>query len=1086
MKKARIILSVIVITVLGFSVNWAINTKDDTEKPDSRIDNMGYWKKVAKKGLVAYNPDVKVKSAVFTGSKIRAITVSTLDSPDVPVADENSVQSENSIFINPLDETNILNSNNSASNPVSSIYGANSLYSINSATTWDGSVEGAGEDNGGDPAAIIGLNGRWYVNYINNGGGMGVSYSDDQGQSWVVKNATPNPDIVTDKNHMWIDNNPDSPYEGNLYVAWSNFGDLNLAEIGISYSTDNGETWTVNNNISSAVSAGSHNQGVNLSTGPNGEVYAIWAIYDTWVSGGSDEIALGMAVSFDGGASWELAKRIISNIRGIRASKTSKNMRVNSFPVADVDNSNSADKGTIYAAWTNIGTPGINTGNDIDIYLIKSVDKGESWSTPVKVNQDDPGLGNEHYLPWLTCDPTHGILSMIFYDDRNVGSDQCEVFCANSVDGGSTWEDFKVSDVSFTPAPIPGLVASYMGDYLGIHAKNGVVYPVWTDNRLGYAMSFCSPYQTNPVNRPINLEGEVTFETGEAQLYWSYEYASGFEAFIVYRDGDSIASTSDTTFSHILPEYGVYRYRVTALYSGDIESGASGIELQWGGVEIEVNPDIVSDHLAIGDESEHFITIKNNGQLNLEYYIKLNSYMVELNSSKIRTLEYCTAHGGSEQGQEYISGVEVGDISNLNTGNDNYVDYSNLSTSMQVGTNYEITVTNGEPFDLDQCGVWIDWDIDGIFDDDEITVLTGINGTETFKGTLSPPPGSVTGSAKMRVRLTYTGALNACGGANFGEVEDYTVLLKGWLDMIPLSGSILPGDSSLVSVNFNATDLPADDYFTNAIIYSNDPDRPVLEIPISLRADSIVVHAFADPEMACLGSVIAIRALVSGDFDSISYTWTSNPEGFISTKARAFAISVEPTWYISKIYDGDNMSTDSVFVDVIDTPVVDIGADTSLCGSVDLTLDAQNPGSRYLWSTGDTTQKILIDTAGNGYGIQALSVEVTSPLGCMITDQINIDFVNCTGVSENSKSDITVYPNPNKGLFRLRTGLKASNIYTLKIINTSGIVVYNNQDVKVESNGDIKIELFGVSPGYYTAILGIDNTNVTIGFIITR
>ncbi len=1086
MKALNIVLTVIILILLGFGITLAIVSNNNSEEIDTRIDNMGYWERAAKKGLVPYNPDVKVKNAVFTGSTIRATTVATLDSPDVPVTDINSVQSENSVFINPIDETNVLNSNNSAENNAGTPFGADYFFSFDTGTTWDGSIEGAGGNNSGDPAAVIGLNGRWYVNYINYNQGMGVAYSDDQGQSWTYVDALSNPDIETDKNHMWIDNSPDSPYEGNVYIAWTNFAELNQGEIGICYSTDDGETWTYNSNISSAVSAGSHNQGVNLSTGPNGELYAVWAIYDTWLSGGSDEVAIGMSTSFDGGVTWDPARRIISNIRGIRASKTSKNMRVNSFPSAVVDNSNSADRGAIYVTWSNIGTPGINTGDDIDVYVIKSTDHGNTWTTPLKVNQDEPGQGKEHFFPWITCDPTHGILSMIYYDDRNVGPEQCEVFCANSVDGGETWEEFKVSDVGFTPAPIPGMAVDYMGDYLGIHAKNGVVYPVWTDNRLGHAMSFCSPYQTNPINRPFDIEGNVVFETGEANLYWSYEYADGFDRFVIYREGDSIASTTDTSFTQLLPEYGVFKYRVTASYAGGVESGATGIELQWGTVDIDINPDEISDYVAIGEESDHFLKIKNNGQLDLEYSIELNSVIAEGIPVKDRQREYCEASGGSGLDHEYISGVETGDISNLNTGNDNYADYSDQSTAMQVGTNYEITVTNGKPYDMDQCAVWVDWNINGVFDDDEITVLTGINGTEIFKGLLSPTPGSSTGLTKMRVRLTYTGALNPCGGTNFGEVEDYSVFVKGWMDMDPLSGSLPPGDSGMVSVKFNTTDLPVDLYFTNALIHSNDPNDPVIIIPISLRTDSIVVSASSNPEIACKGSIVVLSANVSGEFDSITYVWSSNPEGFVSTKARTFAIASEPTWYISEIWDGTKYSKDSVFVDVIPSPVVDIGSDTSLCGDISWTLDAKNPGSEYFWSTGETTQTIMIDTTGKGLGNQTINVDVTNSFGCVTSDQIAINFVNCTGIDEKEVSRITISPNPNNGEFIIKTGITDYKKCQLRIFSSTGNKVYNNSNSEIGANGEIIVWLEDQDPGYYTAILIVDSRILTTKFILVK
>lgn len=467
---------------------------------DTRVDNMTYWKRMAEMGYVEVAPEVPVPPPVYTGSSINSRSITIEDSPDVAVTEENSTQSENSIFVNPLDNQNVLNSNNSTTNPMEILYGANDLYSFDQGETWQGEVDGAGGPNSGDPAVVISNTGIYYVGYIHSNYGQGVSYSTDQGQTWtpvLVKGGG----YILDKNHLWIDNSPASPYDGYLYNAWTNFqGGSAESEIELARSIDEGQSWENAINISSAVNAGSHNQGVNINSGPNGEVYAIWSIYDSWPS---DESAIGFARSYDGGATFEPATRIISNIRGIRTSETSKNQRVNSFPVLAVDISGGPYNGTLYAVWANIGVPGINNGPDIDIYMIKSTDQGGTWSDPVKVNQDPAGAGAEHYFPWITCDPVSGTLSVIFYDDRNVGGSQCEVFCAVSNDGGESWEDFKVSDVAFTPSPIPGLAGGYMGDYLGINARDRVVYPVWTDNRLGYTMSFVSPFITGPpANQP--------------------------------------------------------------------------------------------------------------------------------------------------------------------------------------------------------------------------------------------------------------------------------------------------------------------------------------------------------------------------------------------------------------------------------------------------------------------------------------------------------------------------------------------------------------------------------------------------------
>jgi hypothetical protein len=404
MKKFTMLLLIALVAVITIGVKWAISddTKSERERRaliDTRIDNNNYWKKMAEKGLTVLNPEVEVPPAVFKGSIIKATQVREDDSPDVPVTEVNSTQSENSIFVDPNDKSIVLNSNNSTQNPVGTLYGANDFFTFDQGETWGGEVYGAGENNSGDPTTSISLDGRWFVNYIDGGGnygGMGISYSDDQGQTWTPVFIASNPGSLADKNHMWIDNSPSSDYEGNLYVAWTDFGGSNNNDIVISRSTDAGESWSPKVNISQAVNAGNHCQGVNISTGPNGEVYVVWAIYDGWPQ---DEKAIGMARSLDGGETWEPAVRIIDDIRGIRNSEVPQNMRVNAFPAAAVDCSSGSSRGNVYVVWTNIGVPGENTGNDRDVYLIRSTDDGDSWSEPIRVNQDEIGQGKAHYLP---------------------------------------------------------------------------------------------------------------------------------------------------------------------------------------------------------------------------------------------------------------------------------------------------------------------------------------------------------------------------------------------------------------------------------------------------------------------------------------------------------------------------------------------------------------------------------------------------------------------------------------------------------------------------------------------------------------
>ena len=713
MKKANtIILFVLIFTLLSGLSYGQKQVYPSKVKPgqkaavDTRVDNMGYWRKMAEQGLVPIAPVVQIPEAVYTGSEIKAQSVKggKEDSPDVAVTNVTNVtESENSVFVNPADNDFLLNSNNSFTTS-GTLYGANYFLSEDAGLTWGGSVQGAGGSNSGDPTTAINIDGsRMYVNYISNSYGMGISYSTNNGSTWSTATVTPNPGSMTDKNHMWIDNSPVSPYDRKFIRSLDRFWWIERQRDLFK----NIFQWRHHlGNIaehSSAVNAGSHNQGVNIQTGPDGQVYAVWSVYDSWPS---DEKALGFAKSTNGGTSFAPATKIINNIRGIRTTEVGKNHRVNSFPSMTVDISGGSYNGTIYVVWTNIGVPGVNTGTSADVYLIKSTDEGATWTTPIKINQDPAGMGKKHYFPWICCDPESGILSVVFYDDRNVGSTQDEVYCANSFDGGETWEDFKVSDVAFTPSQVPGSAGGYMGDYLGITARGSKVYPVWTDTRNNKWMTYVSPYVTNNLPKPTNLTLQLDEVTGDVTMGWMFE-GKEFLYFNVYREGELLGTTTELTYSDVLPDYGVYQYSVTAMHD-DGESVPSVASIQWGNPHIYVTPEEINTNLVIGTSTTETIVVKNVGELELEYTVS------PLINNKKSGKDYCDASGGCD---EYISNVTFGDINNSSSC-DNYHDYTNLSTIVSPGQNYPITITNGNPiWPADECGIWIDWNQDQDFDD---------------------------------------------------------------------------------------------------------------------------------------------------------------------------------------------------------------------------------------------------------------------------------------------------------------------------------------------------------------------------------
>ncbi len=1127
MKKLKLFTILIAFVLVAFTINKVVsdnNKLSERQKKamvDTRIDNMGYWMKMAKKGLVPYNPNVKTVPAVYTGSKLFARLSSTQDSPDVPVTNQSSTQSENSIFVDPNADGTLLNSNNSTPESGGSVYGADGLFSFDIGETWEGSIYGAGGNNSGDPATGIDRLGRWYVGYIANNGGQGISYSDDNGQNWTrvtVSNGS------TDKNHLWVDTKEGSPYVNNVYVAW-----MQNSQTMVKTSSDRGLTWGQAINISSGDNAGSHNQGVNITTGPNGEVYAAWAVYDSWPA---DEKAIGFSKSIDGGASWGNGTRIIDNIRGIRNSGVPENMRVNSFPSMACDVSNGPYSGYLYVVWTNIGVPGQNTGNDRDVYLIKSTDGGDTWSNPIRVNQDPIGQGKAHYFPWVAVDPDNGIVSIVFYDNRNTNANQAEAWVATSNDAGNTWDDFKVSDVAFTPQPIPGLASGYFGDYISITALNGKVYPCWTDNRTGHAMTYVSEFETIVVTNPFGLTANVNQETGLCTLSWQFpNQGTGFQYFKIYRNGVQIDTTSQLTYNDQLLNYGYYNYQVTAYFGGNNESLPTSASTQWGTSTFSGTPDSFIANLYVGDSSTQLLKIKNTGVLDLTY--SLSPFF-----GKSAPQGYKTAKGG---GFEYIHKVTLGHDFWNSSAYEGYGDFTTMTAFVKSGQSYKLTVQNGTPIVGDKCMVWIDWNQNGKFDENPILLKSDDAGA-FFTATVPIVKGTPQGLTRMRIRLAGPDEkLTAYGNTKYGEVEDYSLLIADWLTLTPDSDTIAPGDSIMAQVKFNSIGMSPGSYSSSINLITNDINNNSVQIPATMNISDLSITAAATPDSICFGGEVQLSVTPVAGSGTYTYSWSSIPAGFTSSEQNPLVATEENTKYVVEVNDGiislfDTLSvvvnslpevnlgddqilcgetqttldagnigstylwstgettqtitasgtginnfsvtvtnehgcssSDTVSINFALIPQVNLGNDTTLCGGSQYTLDAGNTGSTYLWSTGDTTQTIQLDTTGYGYGVQNPSVEVTSQYGCSNSSDVNVEFINCTGVEEyGNQVEISVFPNPGTGIFNLN--LKSIKIHevALKIMNMQGNVIFHRNNIILNGNYSLRVNLNNMSAGIYS------------------
>ncbi|GAB4277888.1 MAG: hypothetical protein Kow0068_01230 [Marinilabiliales bacterium] len=237
-------------------------------------------------------------------------------------------------------------------------------------------------------------------------------------------------------------------------------------------------------------------------------------------------------------------------------------------------------------------------------------------------------------------------------------------------------------------------------------------------------------------------------------------------------------------------------------------------------------------------------------------------------------------------------------------------------------------------------------------------------------------------------------------------------------------------------------------------------------VTVTVTGGPLNANVVAVPDTICEGETVQLYSQASGGTGTYSYSWTSNPTGFTSSIADPTINPIVNTTYILTLDDGSNTVIDSVNVFVNPLPVVDLGADTTLCPDDTITLSAGTGYDSYLWSTNDTTPTLTIDSSMVGLATVTYFVTVTDN-GCETFDQISITYDVCSNI-EFSAGDliISLYPNPSKGLVFINyQGL--TEPIDINVLDMSGKSVVYKKVESNEANFVQKLDLTNLAKGSY-------------------
>lgn len=490
---------------------------------------------------------------------------------------------------------------------------------------------------------------------------------------------------------------------------------------------------------------------------------------------------------------------------------------------------------------------------------------------------------------------------------------------------------------------------------------------------------------------------------------------------------------------------------------------------------------------------------------------------------KVVEATYCNSKG-KKSNDEFISNIQLKSINNkTESENDGYGDYTDKHASNLVkGEKATITITPSWPGTTYSEGyaVWIDYNQNGNFENDEKVFEKAPSKLKSIVGTFTVPSNAQKGTTRMRVSMKYREIPRPCETFNFGEVEDYTIIIKK--DTTPPVITLIGNDIINLSTGDKYTELGAtafdtiDGELTTSIKIKNN-------VNTSIEGTYLVTYNVNDSSGNSAKEIHRTVIVKSNEFDYCkSYSQSnedeyigkivitdieskfdlltnSSIEGNTSTgysnftssiksvavkKSRNYTLTISPKWTGASFKEGYtawiDFNQNGIF-EVAETILRKTPSrSSSIIGRFVIPENAKD---------GTTRMRISMKYNGIPWACETFKYgEVEDYLVNIVKHSVN-DSVNF-GSSLTLADEFNIFPNPVKDKLQVKT---TKSIVSYSVSNALGQVIkvsnledsFSTKERKKKSNSentkssDLLIDLSNLTHGVYF-IKFIDNENKVI------
>ncbi|MCK5766414.1 MAG: PKD domain-containing protein [Bacteroidales bacterium] len=892
--------------------------------------------------------------------------------------------------------------------------------------------------------------------------GCVVVKSTDNGQSW----SSPVVAISgVDKNWMAADQT-DGPYSNHVYTVMTKGGGSgNFARStnqGTSFSTTFSPSTQSLPGMMVCVGAwGTTNGGaVYVVTNSGGAFNSVYTFYQS-LNGGS---------SFSYKSAQSFANYVGNNVNG---RNSVSNMRTRPYPFITADNSDGTYRGRLYLVYAS--NDPVGNGNKPDIFCRYSDDGGATWSSDVTVNDDFPSNTNNQWHPATWCDYETGRLYVQWMDTRDTPSaDSALIYGSYSDDGGQTFvQNHAISNVKMKINCTTcggGGTPRYEGDYNGIVSNPVTSMATWSDFRNGnfatytgyfpdYAL-FVSPASAPAINNIASFDAEVpSVKAYDSDVVFSVEVEipSTGTFTVNFPSGNTLSSFPGTIPFEVISDGNVPVGFYDVILTG---AGPNGTPVHIRTASVEIVPaagptaDFTASTTSIcAGEMIDFTDLSTGGPTSWEWTFDGGDPATSTDQNP-GGIVYDTP------GLYDVTLLVTNGAGSNSLARADYIEVLALPPA-PVGTDEEACFGDVVP-DLTATGTMVQW-----YSDPGLTTLvytgntfaTGQTNSGVYTYYITQTVGGCESPANTIILTIY--ALPDVGLAPFSAVciDEPAFALTG--------GSPAGGIYSGTGVNTDGIFDPAAAgpgmhdityTFMDANGCSNDTIQPII-------VNDLPVVTFDPIPDVCLND--GPQTLSGGMPAGGTYSGSGVASGVFDPLAAGIGNHI-----ITYNYTDANGCTNSADqnVTVNDVPHPDLGPDSAFCAGQSITLDATTAGAvAYEWYPGgETSATITVDTSGYGIGSHMFIAYVNDGNGCTGADTIMVEIEDCTGIGELAGVDnITLYPNPGQGEFKLQIDTKNPMELNIKVYNNRGLTVFEDQGLRINNSELVRMDLSSQPAGIY-------------------